>query len=145
MKAVGIRDLKNHLSEYIRLVRSGEDVLVTDWGEVVAELRPPGQSPLVSQYPILSDLVRQAKVRLGAPNDPALYVPPKKLLDHQVPACRYSGTNLGMTNIDSQQQLICVRRRKDHKDRYVMLNRREKRSSAENPPIMQKSVLSARA
>ena len=41
MKEVGIRELKNRLSEYIRLVREGEVVMVTDRGEVVAELRAP--------------------------------------------------------------------------------------------------------
>jgi prevent-host-death family protein len=44
MKTVGLRELKNRLSEYIREVRSGEGVLVTDRGEVVAELVPPGQA-----------------------------------------------------------------------------------------------------
>ncbi|MGB6992764.1 MAG: type II toxin-antitoxin system prevent-host-death family antitoxin, partial [Thermoanaerobaculia bacterium] len=39
MRAVGVRELKNRLSEYLRLVRSGEDVLVTDRGRVIAELR----------------------------------------------------------------------------------------------------------
>ncbi len=42
MKAVGIRELKARLSQYLRDVRRGEVVLVTDRGEVVAELRPPG-------------------------------------------------------------------------------------------------------
>jgi antitoxin (DNA-binding transcriptional repressor) of toxin-antitoxin stability system len=42
MKAVGIRKLKNRLSQYIRLVRAGERVLITDRGEVIAEIRPPG-------------------------------------------------------------------------------------------------------
>ncbi len=32
MKTVGVRDLKNKLSEYLRGVRLGESVLVTDWG-----------------------------------------------------------------------------------------------------------------
>lgn len=80
MKAVGIRELKNRLSEYLRLVRNGENVLVTDRGEVVAELRPPGQSALDLKYPILSELARQGKLRLGAPNDPALYKSLPKLL-----------------------------------------------------------------
>lgn len=30
MKSVGVRELKNRLSEYLREVRSGEVVLVTD-------------------------------------------------------------------------------------------------------------------
>lgn len=41
MRAVGIKELKNKLSHYIRLVASGETVLVTDRDEVVAELVPP--------------------------------------------------------------------------------------------------------
>jgi prevent-host-death family protein len=40
MKSVGVKQLKSKLSEYLRLVRSGEVVLVTDRDEVVAELRP---------------------------------------------------------------------------------------------------------
>jgi len=40
MKSVGIKQLKSRLSEYLRLVRSGEIVFVTDRDEVVAELRP---------------------------------------------------------------------------------------------------------
>jgi antitoxin (DNA-binding transcriptional repressor) of toxin-antitoxin stability system len=40
MKSVGVKQLKSRLSEYLRLVRSGETVLVTDRDEVVAELRP---------------------------------------------------------------------------------------------------------
>lgn len=43
MISVGVRDLKNRLSEYLHRVRLGESVLVTDRGEVVAELLPPGQ------------------------------------------------------------------------------------------------------
>ncbi len=40
MKSVGVKQLKSRLSEYLRLVRSGETVFVTDRDEVVAELRP---------------------------------------------------------------------------------------------------------
>ena len=43
MKAVGVRELKNRLSEYLRLVRNGEEILVTDRGEVVAELPRPSR------------------------------------------------------------------------------------------------------
>lgn len=42
MRAVGIKLLKNKLSEYVRLVATtGETVLVTDRDRVVAELVPP--------------------------------------------------------------------------------------------------------
>ena len=51
MKTVGLRELKNRLAEYVREVRSGEDVLVTDRGEVVAELVRPGQATAASGAP----------------------------------------------------------------------------------------------
>lgn len=41
MRAVGIKVLKNKLSEYVRLAAGGETILVTDRDRVVAELRPP--------------------------------------------------------------------------------------------------------
>jgi antitoxin (DNA-binding transcriptional repressor) of toxin-antitoxin stability system len=41
MRSVGIKVLKNKLSEYVRLAAEGETVLVTDRNRVVAELRPP--------------------------------------------------------------------------------------------------------
>jgi antitoxin (DNA-binding transcriptional repressor) of toxin-antitoxin stability system len=41
MRAVGLKVLKNKLSEYVRLAASGETVLVTDRDRVVAELIPP--------------------------------------------------------------------------------------------------------
>jgi antitoxin (DNA-binding transcriptional repressor) of toxin-antitoxin stability system len=42
MKTAGIRELKAHLSTYVKDVERGETVLVTDRGRVVAEIRPPG-------------------------------------------------------------------------------------------------------
>jgi antitoxin (DNA-binding transcriptional repressor) of toxin-antitoxin stability system len=41
MRVVGLKVLKNKLSEYVRLAASGETVLVTDRDRVVAELVPP--------------------------------------------------------------------------------------------------------
>ena len=46
MRAVGVKKLKARLSEYLRLVKAGEVVLVTDRDEVVAELRPARRQPL---------------------------------------------------------------------------------------------------
>jgi len=40
MKAVGVKQLKARLSEYLRHVRAGEIILITDREEVVAELSP---------------------------------------------------------------------------------------------------------
>lgn len=41
MRSVGIKSLKDRLSEYVRLAAAGETVLVTDRDRVVAELVPP--------------------------------------------------------------------------------------------------------
>jgi antitoxin (DNA-binding transcriptional repressor) of toxin-antitoxin stability system len=41
MRSVGLKTLKNKLGEYVRLAASGETVLVTDRGRVVAEIGPP--------------------------------------------------------------------------------------------------------
>ncbi len=45
MAAVGVRDLKNRLSEYLRRVRSGERLVVTERGKPVAILSPPTEAP----------------------------------------------------------------------------------------------------
>lgn len=45
MKTVGVKRLKARLSEYLRAVKSGEVVLVTERDEVVAELRPAQRQP----------------------------------------------------------------------------------------------------
>lgn len=45
MKAVGIKELKARLSEYVRLARSGELILISDRDEVVAELGPVRYRP----------------------------------------------------------------------------------------------------
>lgn len=41
MNTVGVRELKARLSAYLRQVRSGRKLLVTEHGRVIAELRPP--------------------------------------------------------------------------------------------------------
>lgn len=75
MKEVGIRELKNRLSEYVRMVREGEVVMVTDRGEIVAELRPPEpDSELARKYPKLVEMARRGMVRLPLkPNGPDAY------------------------------------------------------------------------
>jgi hypothetical protein len=80
MKAVGIRELKNRLSEYVRMVRNGEQILVTDRGDVVAELRQPGAAA-DTPYPGLVELAGQGKARLGAKNRPDLYPPLDPVLE----------------------------------------------------------------
>ncbi len=63
MRSVGLKVLKNRLSEYVRLAAHGETVLVTDRDRVVAELGPPreGRSPFIADA-LLAEAVRQGWV-----------------------------------------------------------------------------------
>ena len=67
MRAVGLKVLKNKLSEYVRLAQGGETILVTDRDRVVAELVPPreGRSPAVADA-VLAELVRKGWVSPAA-------------------------------------------------------------------------------
>lgn len=42
---VGVRDLKARLSEYLRRVRSGQTIVITDHGQVVGRILPAEQPP----------------------------------------------------------------------------------------------------
>jgi prevent-host-death family protein len=50
---VGTKDLKNELSRYLRLIRAGETVVVTDRGVPVAELRPIRRGTAASALALL--------------------------------------------------------------------------------------------
>ena len=81
MKTVGLRELKNRLSEYVREVRSGEGVLVTDRGEIVAELVPPGRATDGRGAPSgLVALAKSGRLTLGPENAGAAYPKLSRLL-----------------------------------------------------------------
>ena len=60
MRSVGLKTLKNKLSEYVRVAAGGETVLVTDHDRVVAEIGPPSpaRSSMLSDV-LLLDAFRQ--------------------------------------------------------------------------------------
>jgi antitoxin (DNA-binding transcriptional repressor) of toxin-antitoxin stability system len=68
MKAVGIKVLKNKLSEYVRLAAAGETVLVTDRDRVVAQITAPDET----RSPLLADAVLADAVRQGWLTPPAI-------------------------------------------------------------------------
>ena len=68
MRSVGLKVLKNKLSEYVRLAATGETVLVTDRDRVVAELGPPR----ASRSPLLADALLADAVRRGWVTPPVL-------------------------------------------------------------------------
>ena len=66
MRAAGVREIKNKLSEYLRIVATGETVLVTDHGRVIAQLGPPPAHtpPALSEDESLERLAASGKIRL---------------------------------------------------------------------------------
>ena len=44
MERIGIRELRQHASRYLALVKAGETVEVTERGQLVALLTPPGEA-----------------------------------------------------------------------------------------------------
>lgn len=68
MRAVGLKILKNKLSEYVRLAANGETVLVMDRDRVVAELGPPREG----RSAVLADARLAEAVRRGWITPPVL-------------------------------------------------------------------------
>ena len=72
MRSIGIKELKNKLSAYVRLAAAGETVQVTDRGTVVAELVPSKRKKAATEEEILAELIREgimtpAKDKSGTP------------------------------------------------------------------------------
>ncbi len=67
MKTVGIRNLKNSLSRYINLAKSGEKILITDHGKIVAEIIPAKaqsiKSDILERY--LNEQAKKGKLLLS--------------------------------------------------------------------------------
>ena len=68
MKSVGIKVLKDNLSKYLRMVRDGEIVLVTDRDEVIAEIQSPQR--LVSASVTRWELFLRQEERRGSVRRP---------------------------------------------------------------------------
>ncbi len=70
LSRVGVRELKTRLGTYLRKVRRGATIVVTDRGEPVAELRPipkeaePDEAPL-AELLALGIVTRKSRDKLG--------------------------------------------------------------------------------
>jgi len=74
MGSVGIRELKNHLSDLLRRVRRGEEILITDRGRPVAHLSAVDQTPEVGRA---WALVRTGKASWGGGKPRGAARPPR--------------------------------------------------------------------
>jgi antitoxin (DNA-binding transcriptional repressor) of toxin-antitoxin stability system len=76
VRTVGLKVLKNKLSEYVRLAAQGETILIADRDRVVAELSPPR----ATRADRVSDAVLAEAVRSG------ILVPPISPAGRPAPA-----------------------------------------------------------
>jgi len=90
VKAVAVKELKNRLSAYLREVGTGEVVLVTDRGKVIAELRRPTRD-----------------VRLGSVDDALERLHAQGLLVPGLPQARdaYHRTRVKLVGMTTQELL----------------------------------------
>jgi antitoxin (DNA-binding transcriptional repressor) of toxin-antitoxin stability system len=77
MRTVGLKVLKNKLSEYVRLAASGETILIADRDRVVAELVPPRETRAdrVADA-LLAEAVRQGVLVPAVAAGPPQQAPP---------------------------------------------------------------------
>ena len=64
MNRVAVRELKSRLSEYLSLVKVGEEIVVTERGRSIAKIVPLRSSESLPDR--LADMDRQGLIRLGS-------------------------------------------------------------------------------
>ena len=65
MEATSISELKASLSHYLKIIKSGEEVLITDRGKAIAKIVPLDKED-VEIPPHLRELERAGLVRIGS-------------------------------------------------------------------------------
>ena len=79
---VGIRELKAHLSQYVKRAAQGETIRVTDRGQVAAVLSPPPTG--IELPPALARAILEGRVTPARDRGPlAAYFPTAKLPEGQ--------------------------------------------------------------
>ena len=95
MKTVGARELKNHLGAYLRQVREGMTIIVTDRGTPIAELGP------------LAPLVGSEAAALASLTADGLVSPPtRSRLSADYEPLRLEGESLSATVIADREDRI---------------------------------------
>jgi hypothetical protein len=96
LKTVGVKDLKNNLSSYLRDVRNGSTILVSDRNDVVAELHEPyGQMNIAAgMHPLLLAWAQAGLIQLPKCEKQPLQLSPIK---------KPEGTALNLLNEDRKE------------------------------------------
>ena len=74
MTTVGIRELKAHLSRYLRLVQDGESVVVTDRGREIAVIEAPGAERDALRRLMESGMVKWSGGKPKVPDGPPIKI-----------------------------------------------------------------------
>jgi len=95
-KTAGIKDLKNNLSSYLRDVRNGARVFVTDRNNIVAELHEPYTRSLSdgAMHPLLVEWTEAGLVSLPSIEKVPLPISPVRLR---------AGTSLALLDKDREE------------------------------------------
>ncbi len=78
IKSVGIRELKTHLSKYLRNVKNGGEVIISERGRVVARIIPANKRSKPPLETILLKLSEEGKIIL-----PTVYKKPSPPLSRK--------------------------------------------------------------
>ncbi len=79
VERVGVKNLKNNLSAYLRQVKRGVRVLVTDRDEVIAELGKPRSDIAKSTHPLLAEWIAAGELRPATTRKKKLPASPVRL------------------------------------------------------------------
>ena len=93
MSTVGVKELKDRLTHYLRQTKRGEEVVVTERGKPVAVLQP-----LAAQQPSAG-----LEVRLARLADQGLLTLPRKKPSRRMPKVRARGRPLSKTILDDRR------------------------------------------
>ena len=93
MNIVGIRDLKNQLTQYLRRTKRGQEVIITEHGKPIAVIRPAeGVLPAASLETRLSGLARENKITL-----------PRRKFLVKIPLVKISGPPISTTILEERR------------------------------------------
>jgi antitoxin (DNA-binding transcriptional repressor) of toxin-antitoxin stability system len=81
MVTVGVRDLKNQLSQYLQFVKNGEKVVITEHNKIIAEISSPNDEKndhilLIEQK--LQKLSMEGEIILAKRNNTRVNIPETK-------------------------------------------------------------------
>lgn len=79
VERVGVKALKNNLSAYLRHVKRGVRVLVTDRDVVVAEIGQPQRGVTPTTHPLLAEWIAAGELRPATTRKKKLPASPVKL------------------------------------------------------------------